>query len=353
MIYRFSSMAEAQPLRVLVVTNMYPTTQAPAYGAFVASQVDALREIGVDITVEFIDGRREPWRYATAIPRVTRLAASGFDLVHAHYGLAGFVAAFHSRPLVVSFCGDDLLGTPGATGRPTAKSRLGMLLSQYAAGRADAIICKSENLRESLPMPKDRARAAVIPNGVDTGRFNPGGRLEARHRLGLDPDERVILFPAAPTVRRKRVDIAEAAVARASAQGVAARLWVVHGVLPEAMPDHYRAADCILVTSDWEGSPNVVKEALCCDVPVVSVDVGDVAHWLRVAPGCRLVPRDPEGIAAGLVGVLTGPRRVDGAHLRQQLAADRTARRVMAVYVGVLAGAAQSRSTPWRHRASS
>ncbi len=325
-----------RPLRVLAVTNMYPTADDPTYGVFVATQMRSVAESGVAVQVEFIDGRRSRWAYAEAIPLVRRLCASGkFDLVHAHYGLAGFVAAFQPLPLVVSFCGDDLLGTPNGRGRLTAVSRFVMRLSYAAARRADVVICKSEEMRGSLPRERDRARALVIPNGVDTQRFCPGDQRQARIRLGLDPAARVILFPNTPTERRKRLDLAEGAVARLG-ERMPARLLVVQRVPPEQMPDYYRAADCLLLTSDWEGSPNVVKEALCCDLPVVSVDAGDARRWLQLAPGCQLVGRNPDAIARGLDEVLSGVRRVDGHRVRDELALPNIARRVVEAYLQVV-----------------
>jgi glycosyltransferase involved in cell wall biosynthesis len=328
----------APRIRVLAVTNMYPTTDDPTYGVFVESQMRSIAAAGVDVRVEFIDGRRRKWRYGSAILLVRRLAASGaFDLVHAHYGLSGFVALFQPLPLIVSFCGDDLLGTPNGKRGLTAKSRLIITLSHAAARRSAALICKSEELRMRLPRSRDRARAFVIPNGVDTERFAPGDRGEARARLGLDPTDLLVLFPHTPTERRKRLDLAQAAVARLEAGGVAATLMVVQRAPPARMPDFYRAADCLIVTSDWEGSPNVVKEALCCDLPVVSVDTGDVRKWLNVVPGCQVVERDPDAIARGLAEVLVGHRRINGQSVRDALNSSSVARQVVTVYQQVLA----------------
>ncbi len=327
-------MASADPtgLRVLVVTNMYPTSSDPVYGTFVRTQMDSIGRLGLDVNVDFIDGRRGAWRYVTAIARVWRLAKDRYDLIHAHYGLTGFIAGAPNLPLVVSFCVDDLLGTPNGTGGLTTKSWVTIRLSRVAARRADGIICKSAEMRESLPSVRDRERAHVIPNGVDTHLFRPGNRLEARRELGLQPGERLIIFPSTPTERRKRLDLALAAVEAANAMGVECRLWPVTNVLPAHMPTYYRAADALLLTSDWEGSPNVVKEVLCCDIPVVSVLAGDVERWLTVVPGCRIVPRTPQGIAAGLRDVLNGPRRVDGAPVRRALGLPAIARQVVGVY---------------------
>ena len=324
-------------VRVLVVTNMYPTLEHSSYGAFVATQVRSLSAAGAEVTVEFIDGRRTAAAYALAPLRIRRLARSGrFDLVHAHYGLTGWVAGFHALPLVVTYHGDDLLGTPRPGGRLTVKSRITRLLGQRAARRAAAVVCVSDNLRQALGRAADRARARVIPMGVDTTVFSPGERSAARARLGLAPEARLVLFPNTPGEARKRLDLATASVARLNAGRANARLWVVSGVPAERMPDYFRAADCLLLTSDWEGSPMVVKEALSVDLPVVSVDAGDARFWLEQTAGCRVVARDPAAIAAAVAEVLEGPGRVDGAAVRAAVAIECVARRVLAVYREVL-----------------
>jgi teichuronic acid biosynthesis glycosyltransferase TuaC len=323
----------ASPLRVLAVTNMLPTPEDPGYGAFVAGQMEWVARCGVEVAVEFIDGRRTKAEYLRAIGRVRgRVMRDRFHLVHAHYGLVGFVAGFQRLPLVVSFCGDDLLGTPDGAGGITAASRIQRALSRYAARRAAGIVCKSEQLRAALPVAADRARAHVLPNGVDVSRFSPGSQDAARSRLGLDLSERLVMFPHTPGVPRKRLDLAHAAMRDLVARTGAGRLWIVQGVPHASMPDCYRAADCLLLTSDQEGSPNVVKEALCCDLPVVSVDAGDVPQWIALTPGSVLVERTPESIASGLARVLASGARTDGARVRDALSAERIAQRLIEIY---------------------
>lgn len=324
-------------MRVLAVTNMYPTDADPAYGVFVQSQMASVARAGIDVELLVIEGRRGPLQYLKAILQITeRSRASAFDLVHAHYGLSGYCASFQSLPLVVSFCGDDLLGTPDAGGGITVKSRLHQWLSRVAARRADGIICKSEGLRQALPRKRDRERAQVIPNGVDTERFCPGDRRKARQDLGIGIEERIVLFPHTITVSRKRFDLAQAAVAELAKRGVEARLLPVAGASHELMPTYYQAADCLLLTSNQEGSPNTVKEALCCDLPIVSVDVGDVAHWLGMSSGSALVSEDSKGVAEGLMKVLSGPGSVDGSAVRDVIGLTKIAERIGAVYDTVL-----------------
>jgi glycosyltransferase involved in cell wall biosynthesis len=319
--------------RVLAVTNMYPSESAPSYGVFVKTQMESVASRGVDVETLFIDGRLGTGQYLTGISRVRAMASSGrFDLIHAHFGLTGWVASWTRLPLVVSFCGDDLNGTVRPNGGSSLKSRITVLVSQRAAHRAQGIICKSDGLRDRLWRASDRARAVVVPNGVDVGRFSPGDRASARAALGLGADERLVLFPHAREQPVKRFDLAEAAIAILRRGSKAVRLWVPDKVSHDRMPLHYQAADCLLLTSDREGSPNAVKEALCCDLPVVSVDAGDVARWLSQVPGCALVERTPDAIVAGLDQVLRGPRQVDGAPIRRQLSLAGIAEQVIAVY---------------------
>jgi glycosyltransferase involved in cell wall biosynthesis len=321
------------PINVLMVTNMYPSAEDPAYGVFVQDHVEALTSAGLQVEVMFIDGRTSAAAYVTGIDRVRRrVRRGGLDIVHAHFGFTGFVASFQALPLVVTFHGDDLLGKPSQRGGITLKSRLGCWLSRRAARRAQAVICVSDQLRVALRHPEDRERAHVIPGGINIVRFHPGDRDTARSRLGWSPGARIALFPSTPGERRKRLDLARSGVDHANAQGANIDLLVVSGVSYESMPDYYRAADCLLLTSDWEGSPTVVKEALCCDLPVVSVDAGDAWRWLALAEGCQCVEREVPSISAGLRAVLSGPSRVDGARVRERTDWRRIVQDVIGVY---------------------
>ena len=324
-------------MRVLVVTNMWPREDRPAYGSFVRAQVDALRALGLDMQVHVIAGDRGAGAYAGDIPVLRReVRRQRPDLVHAHYGLSGWTAAWQPAPLVVSFCGDDLLGTPAPGGGLTPRSRLAVGMSRWAATRSAAIICKSAGLAAALPRERDRRRAHVIPNGVDTARFHPGDRATSRDRLGLDHGEELVLFPHDPRqALQKRFALAEAAMAELRLRRPGARLLQVSGVPPARMPDYYRAADCLLLTSRSEGSPNVVKEALACGLPVVSVDVGDVRRWVERASGGLIAADDPREIAGALDVVLSSGDPVDPAPLLAELDQAVVAGRVAEVYASV------------------
>jgi glycosyltransferase involved in cell wall biosynthesis len=209
-------------MKVLVVTNMWPSAERPHWGAFVKSQADSLAALGCENTLYEIRGYHSSldyWRAMGEIPRVAR--ECGADVVHAHYGLSGAAATRVRAPLVVSFCGDDLLGRPDARGRLTLRSRALIPVSRHAARRADAVIVKSEEMRRALG---DVPGVNVIPNGVDLARFAPEPRAAARAALGWPDAGHVLLFAADPHEQRKNWPLAEGARAALAARGLDVRL---------------------------------------------------------------------------------------------------------------------------------
>ncbi|HET7602686.1 MAG TPA: glycosyltransferase [Gemmatimonadales bacterium] len=322
---------------MLVVTNMWPRADRPSYGSFVAAEAKALAEAGVDVHVHVIAGDTNPLSYATDIASIRRQARSGcFDIVHAHYGLAGWTASWQPLPLVVSFCGTDLLGGHAERGARALIARLATRMSWVAARRARVIICKSEALRARLPRAEDRERAVVLANGVNLSLFAPGDRDAARRRLGWSLDEPIVLFPYDPARQVKRYALAAAAVAEGRRRVSDARLVTVANVPQQQMPDFYRAADCLLVTSRYEGSPNTVKEALACGLPVVSVDVGDARAWTTRVQGCSIVAAEPGPLGAAVADVLSRRDRLNPGAIRPLLDQRTTTARLVECYRSAL-----------------
>lgn len=332
-------------MRVLFVTNMWPRPDRPGYGAFVLAQAESLREAGADVRPFVLEGDRGRTAYFTRVLPLRRAVREWRpDLIHAHFGYSGFTASFQSVPMVVSFCGDDLLGAPGGVAT-RLRSRIGLAMSHYAARRAAAIICKSDNLVRALPRSRDRTRAHVVPNGVDFRLFAPGGRAASRCRLEIPPDAELVLFPHDPRqAAHKGFALAESAMVRLRQSRPHLVFRHVSGLPHEAMPDWFRAADCMLLTSDTEGSPNVVKEALAAGCPVVSVDVGDVKRWLALVTGCTLVDRHPDAVARGVGEVLEAGVRPDPEAVRPILDHSVIARRLLAIYEGARRNGSSSSS---------
>jgi glycosyltransferase involved in cell wall biosynthesis len=327
-------------MRVLMVTLPLPTAERPGTWAPIASQIGALRSSGIDVDVLEVSGPPK-LKYLAAIRRLHARGVS-HDLVHANFGYCGWVARSQLRaPVVVSFLGSDLLGTASQEGKVTPWSRAVVAANRRLARLVDAVIVKSAQMAR-LVAP---ARAHVIPHGVDTHRFRPLELAEARARLGWHQDGRYVLFAGHPANPVKAFGVAAAAVERARARSTGAiELVPLTGIAPEEMPVHMSAADALILSSYWEGSPNVVKESMACNLPVVSVPVGDVPELLDGVEPAAIRAREPEALGGALAELLDAPRRSNGRHALQRkgLELEQASARVAAIYEEVLASTPRS-----------
>lgn len=286
---------------------------------FARRQAECLQRHGVDVHSFYLRSRtsvpallREWSRFRREIQRTRP------EVVHAHFGtVTAAFAALGSRwgggprtPLIVTYRGGDL-NPCGGSRRERFRAAAGRLLSQAAALSATRIVCVSRQLRERLWWRQERV--IVLASGVDPEVFAPEARSVVRRRLGWPLDLPVVLFNAGNDARVKRADLAVAAVEAARRTLPGLRLQILDGSIPpERVPAQMNAADCLLVVSDAEGSPTVVQEALACQLPIVSVDVGDVPERLQGVSHTRVVARDPEALGRALVDLVTPPRRTNG-----------------------------------------
>jgi len=312
-------------VRVLVVTNFMPDAGAPQRGRWVRDQVDEVRSRGIEVDLfEFARGRNE---YLPATRRLRALLRrERFDLVHAHYGLAGWVARLAgAAPLVVTFHGTDV------------RHHLVGHLSRRLAWRCDLVagvsraLFEPEDGRPGLPAVPG---SAVLPCGPDLERFGPLPRAEARRKLGLDPEGSYLFFPANPGRPEKRHDRAAEVAAACEAD-----LLTGGSIEPEQMPLWLNAADAVLVTSDYEGFGMAAIEALACDVPVLSTPVGIAPYALGGVEGCLCAPFEAGPWAAVAQRHLAAADpRVSGAARAHTLSAGPMAERVIEAYREVLSG---------------
>ena len=268
--------ATLSPVRVLVVTNFVPDPSAPQRGRWVRDQIEELRRRGVEVDVfAFPRGRDQ---YLPATKRLRGLLGDEhFDLIHAHYGLAGWCAQLAgARPLIVTFHGTDV--------RHPVVGPLSRLLAHkvsLVAGVSRALFAP-EHGRAGLPRVRG---AAVLPCGADLDRFGLRSRSQARSTLGLEPSGRYLFFPANPERPEKRYDRAAAL-----AYACGAKLLCGGAIDPEQMALWINAANAVLITSDYEGFGLAAVEALACDVPVLSTPVGIAPYalggvaWLPLRP---------------------------------------------------------------------
>ncbi|MEO6360341.1 MAG: glycosyltransferase [Sphingomicrobium sp.] len=323
-------------LKVLMITTNWPSPGRPRTSHFIKRQADFLQAAGVDVDVFHFNGRKNPWRYAKAWLAVRRkLRSTQYDLIHAQFGQSGLMALPKRLPYVVTLRGSDILGiVSDQDGRQTLAGEMNRSLSRFVASKADAVIMVSAHMASHLGPTRS---TFVIPSGIDFGLFQTMPRDQARAQLGLPADERLVLFVGNPEQKRKRLALAQAAVAILNRR-LPARLIVAWGTPHTDIPKYMCAADALVFTSMQEGSPNVVKEALACDLPVVSVAVGDVEHRIGRVEGCELCRDEtPEAIADSLEKVLRRSARVAGRVSVEHLCESAITEQVISVYRSVLA----------------
>ena len=252
------------------------------------------------VTVEYFPvGGRGAFSYVRAAFRLRKfLSQREFDCIHAHYGLCGIVALLSGRklPLVVSFMGDDILGSRSTGGRVIRLSRFMAWLNACLSDRFyDHTIIKSERM---MHRRLNRQSVSVIPNGVDIERFRPFDRSKALEITGWDPGMRHIIFVSDPARSEKNYSLAVRGVDQTGRSDI--QLHAVNKVEHSRMPYVYNSADALLLTSFHEGSANVVKEAMACNCPVISTDTGDAAWVTGETSGCSIISADPLAVARGI-----------------------------------------------------
>ena len=309
-------------LKVLVVTAMYPHADNEASGAFVEQQVEQLRALGHLVDVLHFPGYRSRLEYFKAAREVfQRTRRQCYDIVHAHYGLTGLPALFrHGIPLVVSLHGSDaLIGWHEP------------LISRIVCRLANATIVASRIIADRIP-------GEVIPCGVDLTVFEPKPKAEARQRLELDLSRKYVLFPFSPNRRIKRFDLASAAVAKLAGEGVDIELLTVSKIPNADMPWYYSASDAMILCSDSEGSPTAVKEALACNLPVVSTKVGDVTEITQGIAGVQLAERTAVSLAGAIKRVLCPPAGFvfNGRTAMERYSQPKTVEAILRVYRQVI-----------------
>jgi teichuronic acid biosynthesis glycosyltransferase TuaC len=307
-------------VRVLVVTNMYPSRERPWLGPFVRDQVEAFRR-RPDLDVElfaFPPGPRALARAALTLRSHYR--GHRFDIVHAHFGLTAWPALLaRLGPVVVTLHGNDLL-----VRRSYVATRAALPFTALAAA-------VSREFSENLPGAGVTRRVAVLPVGIDLERFRPIPRAEARARLGLDPDGRYLLFPHDPVRPLKRYDRAVEAAGDVP-------LLTLGGVAPDEVPYWINSANAVLVPSAAEGFGLSVIEALACGVPAFGTPVGIHPVALHGVDGAYCAEWDRDAWREALQPHLeSADPRVDGRARAELFSADAMAARVVEAWHDLLA----------------
>lgn len=302
-------------MKVLFIYRVYGTDQK---NPVVQNQLNSLSRSGIEI-LEFRIKKGGVKYYLISIMRLIAFSfRNKYDIIHAHYSYSGILAILGStKPVVCSLMGSDILQTG------CVKKKIIGALSKYFWSKT---IVKSKNMMIS--------GAAVIPNGVDIENFRPIDKLFAIEKVRFNKNDINILFIATDLNSEvKNFALAEKSVLQL---GNSFKLHALSDVSFNLLPYYYSAADLLLLTSKSEGSPNVIKEAMACNCPIVSTNVGDVFELNKKNPHCKIVNPTVSDITNGIKMVLQEKERKNSRELVMNLSKENISKQILTIYQNVL-----------------
>lgn len=293
--------------------------------AFVQSQYDSLKKEELEMRLVGTEGKgakaylRAAWKLRKMIREFRP------DVVHGHYSLCGWVAniacfGLCKKPkIVVSILGSF----------PT-KGKKWKLVRWSIRHLWDATIVKSQRTASQLGLPVN-----IIPNGVNLEIFEAKSKVDSRKLVGFEDGKKYIIWCSNPDRPEKDWALATEGVGELENKGISAELVPVYDKTPDVVASYMNAADCLLLTSVSEGSPNVIKEAMSCNCPIVTTNVGDVTERLENLEGCHVVDsRDPKELAEAIRKALEFGKRTEGRKriIADQLEISQIAKRIIKIY---------------------
>jgi len=290
-------------MKVLVVCS-FKLKQKDNVSPFVREQVAALRSHGVECVFFHVKGKGVVGYLRQLKFLRKRIKEFNPDVIHAHFGLCGLLANLQRKvPVVTTYHGSDINDK-----KAYPFSKMAIRLSAWNIFVS----------RKTMEIARPSKNYSLLPCGIDFSDLQLTQRSEARQRMKLDFDKKYVFFAGAFDNQVKNAPLAKEAVA--FLQDEKLELLELKGYTREEVTLLMCAADAFLMTSFSEGSPQVVKEAMACGCPIVSVDVGDVKERMDGVEGCYVTQtRNPEDLAELLKKVLAFEGKTNG---REKLLAD-------------------------------
>ena len=310
---------------------------------FIEEQIVALQQVGVEVIRYGVTGKGITG-YLSELPALRRfIRAERPDLIHAHYGLCGLLANLQRRvPVVTTYHGSDI-------NKPSILrfSKIAICLSAWN------IFVSKRNIAIAIRRKGEEAKRLsgkyeLLPCGINL----PEPWSELQNKLVgqltlnqwvqsvLSKEMKNILFAGAFDNKVKDPELAKIAMSELERKGIKVNLIELKGYNRDQVNALMYNSDALLMTSKTEGSPQVIKEALACGCPIVSVDVGDVAERTSGVEGCYIVPtREPKDIAQAVLQAIACEGRTDGREkiIEMGLSNEQVAEQLIEIYKQVLA----------------
>ncbi len=264
-------------MKVLHITNNYPTIQHPIFGIFVKEQIDSLTSKGVINEVFFINGREKgSFEYFKSIIKINiLLKEKKYDIIHCHHTFSAMSLILSGgkkrNKVIVSFQSDPVNEFNG-------------FFFKFIKNKVNLCIFKNNS-----KLLINNKNGIYLANGVNIIFFKNIDKQECYKFLNLNPTKIYILFVSSNFIRKeKRYDIFKLVIETLKTK----YYWnnidelLLINVDRSIVPYYFNAASLHLLTSDFEGSPNSVKESMACNIPVVTTPVGNVKEMLSGAENC-------------------------------------------------------------------
>jgi teichuronic acid biosynthesis glycosyltransferase TuaC len=305
---------------------VYSANSKKGISPIVKAQANSIIKQGVEVFFYGIVGKGLRGYLSNIYPFRKIVKGVNPDIIHAHYSLSAIMASFvKSKPLVVSLMGSDV---------KSSKS-FKRIIRFFEKLFWDLTIVKSEDMKQTF----NNNKLKVVPNGVDISVFKPLNKTICQNELHWDNTKTHILFAANPNRPEKQYQLAKKSVESIANENIILHtlIDVEHSVIPVYM----NASDIVLLTSKWEGSPNVIKEAMACNKTIVATDVGDIKWLFGVEEGFYLCKNNFEDITRNLKLTLDFLRTSTVTQGREriielELDSDSVAKKLITVYNEVI-----------------
>ncbi len=299
--------------------------------SFIKSQGESIKDKGIELDYFPVKGKGLKG-YLKNIKAIKNVAKE-YDVIHAHFGLIGLLCslAYTKKPIVLSIMGSDAYGSYNINGERLFKSYSIMFLTQLAMMSPKALIAKSKNILKYIPY---KNKTQIIANGVNFSMFKPLNKELCREKLNIPQDKKVLLALANPKDPRKNFSLIEEAAKKNTDKN-----FLLLNPFPIKHKDfvtYLNASDAFILASYNEGSPNVVKEAMACNIPILTTDVGDAKEIINKTKGCYLIDFDATNVVEKIKLVMSFGKRTTGRSDINHLDGEIVAQKIIDMYKSIL-----------------
>jgi len=305
---------------------LFVCKSSPKYGIvpFIRRQGESIIKQGVDLDFYTVKGNGVIGYLKQIRHLSSHIKNNNYEIIHAHYGLIGLLCglSFSGLPIVLSVMGSDAYGRFNTRGKRIFNSYFIMLLTQISLLFSSRIIVKSKNILDFIP---HKNKAQILPNGVDFELFKPTSNNLMKNR---------VLCLCDPKDSRKNFKLVKEAMSLINDDNI--QLINPFPIEPDNFPKYLNESSVFVLSSYNEGSPNVIKEAMACNIPVISTDVGDAKQIIHNVEGCYITSFNPQDLANKIKKVISLNKRTEGRKNIKHLNSIIIAKKIINIYSKIL-----------------